>query len=335
MHVGKPRNRRQPLPQLLGDAQVLGPVVADGAHVNLRRNAEIENLGHHVGGLEVEDRFRKRGRQYLTQLFDVGLRRRVAFLERDQNDAVVEAGRGAVAEREIIRTRRQADVVDDQVAIALGNDFADSILDRLEYLLGLLDACAGRRAHVELNLPTVDQRKEVAADEHEQHAAERQNHHSGNRHDDPPGQQCMQERCVGGAHILKAALEALVDPAENAGAATLFAVLLALEQKTDHDRRQRARKAVGRQHGEHHGEAERREKVFRGAVKKNHRDEHAADGQRRDQSRHRDLGGAVQCRIRKWPMILREQAVSVLDGHGRIRRPECRSPAPGRPASWC
>ena len=29
-------------------------VVADGAHVDLRRQAEIEDLGHDVGGLEIE-----------------------------------------------------------------------------------------------------------------------------------------------------------------------------------------------------------------------------------------------------------------------------------------
>ena len=40
--------------QLLGDAQIVGPVVADGAHVDLRRDAEIQDLRHHVGGLEVE-----------------------------------------------------------------------------------------------------------------------------------------------------------------------------------------------------------------------------------------------------------------------------------------
>ena len=59
MRIGNARNGGDPSAQLPGDPQVLGAVVADGAHVDLRRNAEIENLRHHVGGLEVEDRLRE------------------------------------------------------------------------------------------------------------------------------------------------------------------------------------------------------------------------------------------------------------------------------------
>ena len=94
-------------------------------------------------------------------------------------DAVVDAGRRAVAEGVIVGTRRQADIVDDQLALVLGDDLPDLVLHRLEDLLGLFNARSGRRAHVQLDLAAVDDREEVAADEHEQRAAKRQHEHRG------------------------------------------------------------------------------------------------------------------------------------------------------------
>ena len=89
----------------------------------------------------------------------------MAFLQRHQDHAVVDADRRAVGEGEIVGARRQADVVDDQLAVVLRDDLADLVLDRLEDALGRLDARAGRRADMELDLAAVDQREEVAADE--------------------------------------------------------------------------------------------------------------------------------------------------------------------------
>ena len=108
-----------PPPQLLGDPQVVGAIIADGAHVDLRRKPEIQNLGHDVGSLEIEHDLRKRGRQRLAQLADVFGGRRMALLERHQDDAVIDADRRAVGEGQIVGARRQADIVDDQLAVAL------------------------------------------------------------------------------------------------------------------------------------------------------------------------------------------------------------------------
>ena len=106
-------------PQLLGDAQILVPIVADGAHVDLRRDAEVEDLRHHVGGLEIEYALREGRRQHLAQFADVVRGRSVVLLQRDQNHAVIDADRRAVAEGVIVGTGRQADIVDDQVALVL------------------------------------------------------------------------------------------------------------------------------------------------------------------------------------------------------------------------
>ena len=168
MGVDDAGNGRDAPAQLLGDAEVGGAVVADRPHVDLRGKAEVQDLGHDVGRLEIEHDLGKRRRQGLAQLADVVGRRRMAFLERHQDHAVVHADGRAVGEGEIVGPRRQSDVVDDQLAVALGDDFADLVLDGLEDALGRLDARAGRGADMELDLAAVDQRKEVAADEDEQ-----------------------------------------------------------------------------------------------------------------------------------------------------------------------
>ena len=54
MGVDDAGNGRDALAKLLGDAQIIRPVVADRAYVDLRRQAEIEDLRHDVGRLKVE-----------------------------------------------------------------------------------------------------------------------------------------------------------------------------------------------------------------------------------------------------------------------------------------
>ena len=54
MRIRDPRYRRDPPAQLFGNAQIVVLVVADRADVDLRRQAEIEDLGDDVGRLEIE-----------------------------------------------------------------------------------------------------------------------------------------------------------------------------------------------------------------------------------------------------------------------------------------
>ena len=118
MRIGNAGNGRDTALQLLGDAQIGGVVVADGAHVDLRRQAEVEDLRHDVGGLEIERDVGERGRQHLAQLANVVGGRRVPLLQRHHDDAVVDADGRAVGEGEVVGARRQADVVDDELAVA-------------------------------------------------------------------------------------------------------------------------------------------------------------------------------------------------------------------------
>ena len=140
----------------------------------------------------------------------------VPVLQRHQDHAVIDADRRAVGEGQIIEPRRQADVVDDQLALARRDDVADLVLDGLEDLLGLLDAGAGRSADVKLDLPAVDDRKEVAPDKEVHDGAEGEDRHGENRHDDPAGQQCGEELGIAVAQAIKATLEAMVEPREPA-----------------------------------------------------------------------------------------------------------------------
>ena len=147
-------------------------VVADRADVDLRRQAEVQDLRHDIGRLEIERILREGLRQHLTQFPDVIGGRPVAVLERHLDDAVIDADGRTVGEGQIIGPRRQSDIVDDQVAVLLRNDFADLVLDRLENRLGAFDAGSRGRADVELDLAAVDQREEVAADQRQHHRAE-------------------------------------------------------------------------------------------------------------------------------------------------------------------
>jgi hypothetical protein len=52
--VGDAGNGCYTPPQLMRHPQIGDSVAADRANVDLRRQAEIENLGNHVRGLEIE-----------------------------------------------------------------------------------------------------------------------------------------------------------------------------------------------------------------------------------------------------------------------------------------
>ncbi len=135
-------------------------------------------------------------------------------------------------------------------------------------------------------------------------------------------QQDRKQVRVATTHALEAALEGGVTAGEpgapSARRCGRGAVMLAPEQEADGDRRQGARQAVGRQHGEHDGKPERREQVFRRPLQEHYRGEDAADGERRYQRRHGDAGGAVQGRMRQAVVLLGHQAMGILDGHRRI-----------------
>src|SRR6266478_7426927 len=127
---------------------------------------------------------------------------------------------------------------------------------------------------MKLDLPAIDDRKEVAPDKEVHDRAKGEDRYGEDRNDDPAGQQSGEELGVAVAQVIKAALEVMVELREPA---SFRAVTFALQQQPDRDRRQGPGKAVGRQHREHDGEAERDKQVFRRALEKDDRGEDAAD----------------------------------------------------------
>ena len=83
-------------------------------------------------------------------------------LEGHQDHAVIDPDGRAVHKCVVIGPRWQADIVDDEAALALRDDFANLVLDRLENPLGRFDSGSGGRANVQLDLPAVDDGEEVA-----------------------------------------------------------------------------------------------------------------------------------------------------------------------------
>jgi len=76
--------------------------------------------------------------------------------------------------------------------------------------------------------------------------------------------------------------------------------------------------AVRGEQGEDDAEAERREKIFRRPLEKDHGNKDAAYGERRDQRRHGDAGRSVQGRLRQRPALLRQKTVRIFDRYRRI-----------------
>src|SRR5260370_930055 len=125
MGVGDTGNVRKPTPQLMRHAQVGRAIATDDPKIDLRRQAEIEDLGDHVGRLKIEGDRWEGSWQYLAQPAHVVGGRRVPFFERYQDHPVIDIDRRAVAEGEVIALLRHADVVDDELPVALRNDLSD------------------------------------------------------------------------------------------------------------------------------------------------------------------------------------------------------------------
>src|SRR5271167_5163311 len=230
MDVHQTRNRSHPRAKILRDDEVLRPVVSDGSYVNLRRNAEIEDLRGDIGGLEIENLLRKGGRKRLPQFLDIIGCRRVPLLERHQDHPVVDADRRPIHERVIVSARRQADIVDDHIAVAFRDDLANLVLDRLEYLRRRLNARSWGSAHVQLDLAGVDRGKEIAPDEGEQHGAEYQNQSRYGRQDKSVSHQSSEQIGVAGAKMLEPPVKPGVEAREQAARSVRFAVMLALQE---------------------------------------------------------------------------------------------------------
>jgi hypothetical protein len=136
------------------------------------------------------------------------------------------------------------------------------------------------------------------------------NHNDGNR----PRDQLFQETRVALAHAFEADIESMVDAGKGTRRFARRGLVLPLQQQADRDRRQGPRQAVGRQHGEHHGETKWCEEEAGRAVEEDDGGEHAAYREGRHERGDGDAGRPVEGRQRQPHLLLGEQAMCVLDG---------------------
>ena len=130
-----------------------------------------------------------------------------------------------------------------------------------------------------------------------------------------------QQTAVALANALKACLKGPLETHQRIARArrpgALIMVHMGLQQIVRHRRHQRARQDERPDHGEHHGFGHRHEQKTGDAGQEEHRHEHDADAQQRDEGRRDDLIGAVQDRLLDG-FALFQMVIDVLDGHRRV-----------------
>ena len=172
MSVGNAGDSSNAALQLPCHVEIVNPVLADGPHIDLSRQPEIQDLRDDVCRLKIERHVGKSGRQHLAQLAYVLGGRRMPLFQRHHDHTVIGADGRAVGKGQIVGTGGQTDIVDDQLAVVIGDHLADLVFDCLEEFLGRLDARSGRSADMQLDLSAIDQRIEIAADCEIHHAAQ-------------------------------------------------------------------------------------------------------------------------------------------------------------------
>src|SRR6202011_3773786 len=133
--------------------------------IDRRGHAEIEDLADHVGGQEGEGSIREHARQPLAHGPDVIGRRCVVRLEADENVGVLDADRPRIAVGHVDTADAQPDVVDDTVQLIGGDNLLDRLANAIRKPGGLLDARAGLRPYMHLDLAAVDAWKEILPQE--------------------------------------------------------------------------------------------------------------------------------------------------------------------------
>src|SRR5262249_38881464 len=137
VHVDGAWDARHPGGDIQRDLVDLRLIEAGDLDVDRRREAEVENLAHHVRGLEEEGDARELWGQRRGGHLHPAFGGPVALWIQRDGDFPVRGPKGhAVREGEVDRLRL-ADVVDDRRDLVLRNDATDGRLDVGEDLLGL------------------------------------------------------------------------------------------------------------------------------------------------------------------------------------------------------
>ena len=184
-----------------------------------------------------------------------------------------------------------------------GIDLADDALDLVAEARRLLDARAGRRAQVQLELAAVDRRERSPA----RATAPAARTSRRRRSRSTPAKQRAGD--AGSAPAARGSRRGMRSKPRSKARWSRTRGLrrscfrcpascsCAAQQVLRHRRHQRAREHVGGEHREHDRFGQRHEQIARDAGEEEHRHEHDADAQRRDERRDGDLLRAVENRL--------------------------------------
>ncbi len=212
--------------------------------VDLRRNAEVQNLRNDVRRLEIKQQIREGLVERYSQAFHIIGGWCVSFFERDKDLPVVDADRRPVREGQVIDPGGQSDIVKNEPKILAGNFASDFIFDGLEDLLRALDPRSGRGADMQLNEAGVDLRKEVGShiERHRDRAGNDAQCQQGNGN--APVEDACQDPGIDIAKVIETSIEALVETHQKTAMPGRVIRLLAAQQQPYDDWRQRARDHV-------------------------------------------------------------------------------------------
>ena len=275
--------------------------------VDRRRLTEIQHLIDDIGGLEEKLQFRKALGQFAAQIGDMGRRRRMLLLQRDQNFAVHRTDGGRVAQRDIDAAIGQADVVEDDVDLILADDLADRAFDFGEIALGLLKPGGGRRTNMQAHLAGIHLREKISPEPREQQQRASHQQNEENAGDGRPPDAKRDDVAIAFAEAVEAVLESVMDQTENieprawrdascAGVPRMTLERRAHEIGEQHRHQREGQRKAGDQRNADR-QRQRREQIFGRALQQKHRHEHDADAQRRKRGRNRDFAAALT----RWP----------------------------------
>jgi hypothetical protein len=173
--IHRARNHFDLLHELRGDLIIDAQIGARDLYIDRGRQPEIENLRHHIRGLEEEFHAGEPPRQFAPHLFYVALRRAVSRIERDLDLAVMAAEGPGIAISLVDAADRHAQVVENRAELGGRHEGAKDAFHLVRHPRRLFDARARGQAHVQANLAAVHTGEKVAAQNERQTARQRAN----------------------------------------------------------------------------------------------------------------------------------------------------------------
>ena len=309
-------NLAESLHHLRGDRAVADVVCTFDLDVDGRGEAKVEDLSDDVGGKEIESDAGEFAGEAFAQRANVVGCGRVVFLERDENIRVGGAEEPAGCVLGVHGRVGKADVIEDVVHLVLRDGGTNGLLDEITQTCGFLDTGSGFGADVEDEGAVIAVGKEILSEQRDEQQRNEADEQEEGYEDFARFDELGEERLVGGPDGFKAALKSALDAGKDI-LRERGVMVDGLEEVHGHRRYEGSRQDVGGDHREDDGFGERHEEIARDAGEEEHRQEDDADGERGNQRRDGDLGGAFEDGFAQL-VALFEIAFDVLDGDGGV-----------------